>query len=298
MQEEIKQGTMNCEAVSRELDAQFGFSRPKLSAAAESHLASCPACRALFAWITGGEAGPGSMADGAKASAGEGNATRRIAGTLTADLKPVKPLPSLLVSTLQLLGVFVLLMAGLIAMWTARGLISPPTWQVVAMIGVCFAGAALLAVSLARQMRPAARPILPERFCILLLGAILLGGFALLFPWNQFGAGAVSSSTFIEQSLNCFWPGVAMAVPVAILLWMVARRGVRYSLTGAGAALGALGGLFAVAGLSLSCANRDAMHLLVSHVGVLAVAAAAGALVGHFMGRFPGNSRPGPYRTA
>lgn len=288
---------MSCEDVSRELDGQFGSDRPKLTPAAQSHLEACPACRELFAWITGGDAETAPPVDAGPvgSSAERHDLAQRIAGELSSDLKPVQPLPSMLVSTLQFLGVFVLLMAGLVAMWTVRGLISPPTWQVVAMIAVCLAGASLLAISLARQMRPAARPILPEGPVMILLGAVLLSGFALLFPWNQLGPAAVSSSTFILQSWSCFWPGITMAVPVAVLLWMVARRGVSYSLTGAGAALGALGGLFALAALSLSCANHDALHLLASHVSVLAASAVAGALVGRFAGRR--HSSPDSHRT-
>lgn len=294
----MKPETIRCEDVNRELDAQFAASRAAFSPAARAHLESCPACRGLYTWITRTDAELSSLiSNGMESPVGE-DVSKRIAGQLAGDLKPVKPLPSLLVSTLQFLGVFVLLMAGLVAMWSARGLISPPTWQVVTMIALCLAGAALVALSLARQMRPAARRILPERFLMVVLGAVLLGGIAVLFPWNQFGAGAVSSSTFFLQSWSCFWPGVTMAVPVAVLLCIVARRGVTYSLTGAGAALGALGGLFALAALSLSCANHDAAHLLVSHVSVLVAAAVAGALIGRFAGRMARHSRPDAHRTA
>ncbi len=307
MQDEIKQvhgdqdQGLSCEDVSRELDAQFGSSRPKLSPAAQTHLDSCPACRGLHTWITGVDvdlSSPNSESPSHVPNPARNHGSQRIVGELTSDLKPVKPLPSVLCSTLQFLGVFVLLMAGLVAMWTLRGLIHPPVWQVVVMFAVCLAGASLVAISLARQMRPAARPVLPERSLMIVLGAILLGGVALLFPWNQLGAGAVSSSTFFAQSWSCFWPGVTMAVPVAVLLWMVARRGVSYSLTGAGAALGALGGLFALAALSLSCANHDALHLLVSHVGVLAASAVTGALIGRLASRFSGHPSSNAHRAA
>lgn len=272
----MKQGTQGsanpeCELVSRELDGLFGASRCELSPAARRHLAECESCQGLHRWMTEAAEGTG-LEEVPPELAG------RIGGRLKADLKPVRPMPCVMELVLRFLGVFGVLLALLIGLWVWRGMVLMPTWQSAAMVAMAVAGVALLAASVARQMQPGSRRLALEGPALAAAAVALLGGFAVLFPWRQV-------SGFPAAGWNCFLPGIGMAIPAALVLWFVARRGVPQSLPGVGAALGAMGGLLGMAALEFSCSNEEAVHLLVWHAGVLVASAAGGALAGYVASR-------------
>ena len=76
-----------------------------------------------------------------------------------------------------------------------------------------------------------------------------------------------------------------VAIPAALAIWLVLRRGYAVDATSAGLAAGTLAGLAGVITLELHCPIFRAMHVMVWHTAVTPVSAAGGALLGHLIGR-------------
>jgi hypothetical protein len=88
------------------------------------------------------------------------------------------------------------------------------------------------------------------------------------------------TTRFIHAGLVCLAIGLLHAVCAGLLGWLVVRRGFAVDAVAAGMAAGTTAGLAGVAMLELHCANFQATHVLVWHLGVLVVSAALGALCG------------------
>lgn len=69
-----------------------------------------------------------------------------------------------------------------------------------------------------------------------------------------------------------------MAIPAAILFWLLLRRGRALGVGTAGATFGAIAGLLGASVLQLTCNHQDAGHLLVWHGGVVIVSIGLGML--------------------
>src|SRR4029077_7430607 len=133
--------------------------------------------------------------------------------------------------------------------------------ELLAMAALYATGVSLLAVSLAWQMRPGSYRRVSTTALLGAFGIGLLLGMALLFPWQ-------SSPAFALEGWPCLLGGLGIAVPGALLLWLVVRRGAALSFTTLGATLGATAGLLGVTVLQFKCAHQEASHLLVWHTGV------------------------------
>jgi len=121
-------------------------------------------------------------------------------------------------------------------------------------------GLALLALSLARQMRPgSAWPI--SQWWLL---ALVTGGFgaagAALFPWGI-------SGDFVGRGWECLRSGLLLAVPAALVSGYLLSRGAALDLNRTGAAAGAIGWL-GLTVLQYTCDLQKAAHLLVWHFGL------------------------------
>jgi hypothetical protein len=103
--------------------------------------------------------------------------------------------------------------------------------------------------------------------------ATLLGVFALVFRDYR-------TDRFVSAGIACLATGMLVAVPAAMLSWLLLRRGFAVNSARAGLAGGLLAGLCGVTMLELHCPNFLALHVLVWHTAVVPLSAAAGALVG------------------
>jgi hypothetical protein len=101
----------------------------------------------------------------------------------------------------------------------------------------------------------------------------LLAVFALLFRNYR-------TEHFVSAGIACLVTGLLLAIPAALLSWLLMRRGFAVNSVSAGLVGGALAGLCGVTMLELHCANFQALHVLVWHTAVVSVSAAAGALLG------------------
>ena len=92
-------------------------------------------------------------------------------------------------------------------------------------------------------------------------------------------------SHFFSAGIVCLLTGFVHAIPAALLAWLLLRRGFAVNFVSAGLAAGALGGVAGVGMLELHCPNFQAAHVLVWHLAVVPLSAAAGALVGWVLRR-------------
>jgi hypothetical protein len=74
--------------------------------------------------------------------------------------------------------------------------------------------------------------------------------------------------------------GIPIGALAAGLFWLVLRRGAILSPSMTGAATGLLAGLVGASVLEIHCPNLDALHILVSHLGVAILCAMAGLFTG------------------
>lgn len=114
-----------------------------------------------------------------------------------------------------------------------------------------------------------------------ILGITVLGMlavFGILFRDYQ-------THRFLSAGLTCLSFGLLHAIPTACLGWLILRRGYAVNSVTAGLVAGTLAGLAGVTMLELHCPNFQALHILIWHVAVVPMSAAAGALLGRMLGR-------------
>ena len=196
----------------------------------------------------------------------------RIAGSIKPSLRPVRPLPPswLLTAGLILIAAAVALAgaarAGLygIERLTVFGrlLIFP------ALLLFLWAAAAEFAASMVPGSRRRVHPaVLMAVSCLALMGV-----FAVVFRDYH-------TTHFVSAGIACLVAGLIHAIPVALLSWLLLRRGFAVNPVTAGAVAGTLAGLAGVTMLELHCPNFQVLHVLVWHTAVIPISAAVGALV-------------------
>ena len=78
----------------------------------------------------------------------------------------------------------------------------------------------------------------------------------------------------------CIRAGTLVGVLAAVPFWLVLRRGAILAPRMTGAAAGLLAGLAGTSMLEMHCANLNAWHILLSHLGVAILCALAGLAAG------------------
>jgi len=195
---------------------------------------------------------------------------KQIESAVIADLRPVRPLASDAVYVGALAGIFIAvcivscyLIAGRDG-WEALSNLQRPVVFI-----PLLAIASLLAFSLVRQMRPAAKYV---RITALLATAVFLlltASVALIFQ-------SIPETAFAHDSLVCFRAGMMFAIPTAILFGIVLWRGAALSPALTGATAGGLAGLAGLAVLEIHCPNMNVYHIVVAHLSVVVICALAG----------------------
>jgi hypothetical protein len=206
-----------------------------------------------------------------------------IAASIKPSLRPVRPMPPawLLASGLILIAVAVALAgaahAGFygIERLTAfeRLLIFP------ALALLLWAAASEFAAS----MIPGSRRRMRPGVLLAISSLALMGVFAAVFRDYH-------TTHFVSAGIACLVVGLLHAIPVALLSWLLLRRGFAVNPVAAGAIAGTLAGLAGVTMLELHCPNFQLLHVLVWHTAVLPAAAAAGILTA-WLFRLRGASR-------
>ena len=263
--------TTDCASVDRELDTQFGARELGPSNEARQHFQECERCRRLYQWMTEKPI----PADGSP------ELYRKIQSSLQPSLKPVAPQGSPRSLAARFCTVFLLFALPAIGMMGIAGLRQMDLLQMIGITVVLVVGGMLLSLSLAWQMTPGSLQQIPTKVAVPALAAGFLLGTALLFPWH-------APETFFVPGWHCFKVGIAMAVPVSFLFWLLARRGAPLAIGSLGGTLGAIAGLFGATVLQFTCSRQEAGHLLVWHGGVLVASILMGVVIAQVVSRFSG----------
>ena len=137
-----------------------------------------------------------------------------------------------------------------------------------ALVLLLWAAAAEFAASMIPGSRRRVHPaVLMAVSCLALMGV-----FAVVFRDYH-------TTHFVSAGIVCLVAGLAHAIPVALLSWLLLRRGFAVNPLTAGAVAGTLAGLAGVTMLELHCPNFQVLHVLVWHTAVMPVSGAAGALI-------------------
>jgi hypothetical protein len=197
---------------------------------------------------------------------------RVVTGLLASSLTPAKPLPSQGRLVLGFLVIFAAFAAGLIAVMDKAGFHLMTVVQMGCMAAILAGGGILFSLAVAWRMVPGSRQSLSLLFVLALCGFGVIGGIALLFPWR-------ASRAFVSEGWPCATMELMIAVPAAVVFWLVARLGALFGGIGVGAAVGGLAVVLALAVLQFQCMFQQAPHLLVWHVGTAAILIGSAVLI-------------------
>jgi hypothetical protein len=196
----------------------------------------------------------------------------RAKASLPGSLAPVRPIRSPWVFVCLFVAAFAAI--ALCGAWTfgIRGL---PVLSVVrraVIFPVVLAGAWIAAIASAREMRPAGgRGMGPVALTIGV--CVPLVAFAVLFHDYNF-------QNFVPEGVKCLLAGLACAIPAALLIFLLLRRGFILDYRAAGLAAGTLAGLAGLGMLELHCPVLKAPHIMFWHVAVVWVSGISGWAAG------------------
>jgi hypothetical protein len=203
------------------------------------------------------------------------DAQKSVQDLLTASLNPVSPLPSQGRLALMFFAVFAVGSLALMAMMDKAGFHLMTGIQMVSMAVILICGGLLFSRALAGRMIPGSRPGLSSSLQLGLAGFGVAGGIALLFPWK-------ASSAFVAEGWPCAAMEVMVAIPSAVVFWLLARRGALFADAGLGAVLSGLAVVLALTVLQFRCMFQQAPHLLVWHVATASILIGLGTLLGRW----------------
>jgi hypothetical protein len=227
------------------------------------HLSHCDRCRGLTRLL--------DKADGALRPSE--SLLRRIQSGILKDLKPICPLapPRILVFGCAIIFLSVVAVGALLLGMNGWGALS--LVQRIVVFLTLAASAALLAISLVRQMVPGSKQAVAPAVLLVAILVVLLMVIAITFRSQR-------ESAYIAGGLLCMKNGLAFSAPAAILLWFILRRGAILYPKLIGAIAGGLAGLAGLSVLEINCPNLNAFHILIWHEGVLVISSLGGALLG------------------
>jgi hypothetical protein len=197
----------------------------------------------------------------------------RIQAGILGDLRPIRPLArsrtwlfacAIICLSVVALGALLLGTTG----WNALSIMQR-FGVFVALAG----GAVLLAISMVRQMVPGNKhTFAPSTLLPAILVVLMMVIAATFRPQRE--------SVFLASGVTCVKNGLTCSIPTGFLLWLILRRGAILYPKPIGAVAGGLAGLAGLSVLEINCANLNVFHVLLWHVGVVAINSLGGALVG------------------
>jgi hypothetical protein len=189
---------------------------------------------------------------------------------------PVRPLPSNAAMMLLCVGVFAglaILLATPAGFFGFARMSASARWMEYSAILLL---ALVLSGGVVEQMIPGSRrtlrPVLAILFAVFLLSLTTV----VLFPYFDV-------QDFVPHGVPCLRFGLLCSIPASGLTWVLMRKGFVTDPVSGAATGGALSGLLGLAVLALHCPIFNALHIIAWHVGVIAIASLAGALVGFIL---------------
>ncbi len=218
---------------------------------AQQHLQTCDGCRAMIASLTPSDAAAPNV--------------DRIQAAIAKNMRPVRPLPSNLTLMLLFSAVFfafALTAAMPVGYFGFRALSSFQKMAVYSGIAGCALSSSALLVS---QMIPGSKRVLNPALVlpseIMSLIVITLGMFH-----------SYTTERFVLRGIGCLRLGTICAFGCGALAWLLLRKGFFTSPPVAGLIAGSFAGFAGFAVLALHCPILNVPHILVWHLGVLAIA--------------------------
>lgn len=191
----------------------------------------------------------------------------RISGVIASDMHAIRPMASS-----KLLLPALIVVCGLVGITGASvlgpfGLHKMSGIQASIILSVLASIIALAAyVSLAESI-PGSRRILSPAMLVTVCCAALIAVFVLLFR-------DYTVEHFVAQGIPCLRAGLLHAVPAALGVWWILRRGFAVNAMASAFARGALAGLAGMLMLEIHCSNFEALHVIVWHTLVIPISAA------------------------
>jgi hypothetical protein len=257
---------IRCQDADRLMDACFGHPGAEIPEVVSHHLQECDRCAALYDWILEGgvPAGESDALDG------------RIGQGISKSLRPVRPLPPTGVLAATFVGLFVVMVGGLLAFLGPGGMGQMSGSQLGAVSALLVAVMALLSLSLSWQMTPGRYQRAPVAWIVgaFAVGLVLVTG--LMFPWEN-------ASEIFSAGWGCTIEGTLVALPTGLVLLLLVSRGTPISYPALGVSVGATSSLFSLTVLQFVCRHQQAGHLMVWHGGVVVICVAVGYLLGRIV---------------
>jgi Negative regulator of sigma F len=202
----------------------------------------------------------------------------RVASSMSASLRPVRPVAPAWMLASWLLAISVIL-AVAAAWWLGfsgfQKLDVVEIGSIFPALAIFIWLAALLCVA---EMTPGGlrwkNPVIMQNPGILLLVVLVIWIAIVSVFFRDYDMGA-----FVPQGMGCLRAGLLVAIPAGAGSWLVLRRGFAVSPLGAGLAAGMLAGLAGLLMLELHCPNLRAPHVMVWHTAVIPVSALAGGVL-------------------
>ena len=189
------------------------------------------------------------------------DAKKRVERAILNDLHPVQPLAPSWVFTVVFASLFAGISVGVASILGMHGIRVLTPGQRFLIFPTLLAAAWFAAVGCTREMRPAAGSRLGA-LTLILSASVLTGLFSLIFH-------GYSTQNFVPEGVPCLVIGLGVAIPAALMIVYILRRGYVRDWSMAGLAAGALSGLTGLGMLELDCPNLKAIHVLTWHVTVL-----------------------------
>jgi hypothetical protein len=244
---------MNCRDVERSLIEHEKSGGAQLAAQVQEHVLTCNRCAEFMRALN-----PSIMAD---APAPE--ILRRLEDTLTAGLRPVRPLAPARYFCAGFAVIFILIVAAGVYRLGTSGISVMSRLQSITILCALAASAGLLVYSLVHQMAPGSQ----HRISPTVLPA------AVLFQFQP-------ERDFWRTGLACLRAGGPFALLAAVPFWLLLRRGAGLSPRLTGAAAGLLAGLVTTSAQEIYCPILDASHILTWHLGVAVLGVSIGLAAG------------------
>ena len=232
-----------------------------LPPAANEHIEGCDGCRSLVDVL----AQPSDPVRPQLVS--------EISARLNQQLQPVTPLPSdpvLVLFTFSIFVVFCLSVGAAVRLFGYSAMTPEERllyYGLISVLGLCFA-IAVVATSV-----PASKTRIPP-WMIEAGSAVLVALLVtVLFP-------SFHGYRFVSRGIPCLRLGCICAALFALLSTVLLRRGYVVAPRRTAILIGCFAGFSGVAVLALHCPLLDAAHILVWHLGAMAVSALAGAAIG------------------
>ncbi len=192
-----------------------------------------------------------------------------VTGSITSYLRPVRPLPSDASMISLCMALFVAFSVAIAAPFGFGGFqqLTPGERMLYyTVVLICAAGFSLVTV---QEIIPGSRRRITPAFVV--AGSILVLALvsAVLFPSFELGH-------FVELGIPCLRLGVACAAVSGALAVPLLRKGFASSPAKASTTIGCFAGLTGVAVLALHCPIKNSLHIVVWHLGAIAIGGLAG----------------------